>query len=441
MLVLPPQVDAALSLLEAAGFEAFLVGGAVRDYVRGESEPKDWDIATDALPEQVARVFGGYRLIETGLRHGTVTVVLDHLPIEVTTYRVDGQYSDHRRPDTVSFTRSLKEDLARRDFTMNALAYRRGSGVVDFYGGVGDIEGGLVRCVGDPDRRFREDALRLLRALRFASIFGMRIEAATEAAVHRNRALLSAVAAERTQTELTKLLCGRDAPCVLRNFADVFAVPVPELAPMFGFDQRNPHHDRDIWEHTLAVVDGVPADPVMRWAALLHDVGKPQCFSVDDDGVGHFYGHAGKSEEIAGRVLSRLHFSTAVSRQILLLIRFHDLPLIAEKKLIKRLVSRLGVAPVRQLIALHRADTQGQSAACADRLETCCQAELMLEAILREDACFSRKDLAVNGDDMLAAGFRGRDVGTALESCLKAVIEERVPNERQALLAYVQGLL
>ena len=295
MMKLPPQVNTAFALLDAAGYEAFLVGGAVRDYVRSCSPAKDWDITTNALPEQVEEAFAGYRLIETGLKHGTVTVVIDHEPLEITTYRIDGDYTDHRHPDSVSFTRNLKDDLERRDFTMNALAYNPKTGIVDLVGGQEDIENGLIRCVGDPDRRFQEDGLRMLRALRFASVFEMQIEEQTAAAIHRNKELLKGIAAERIQVEVTRLLCGKGVADVLRSFADVLAIPIPELSPMFGFDQHNPHHDKDIWNHTIVVVTSIRPEPILRWAALLHDIGKPSCFTIAEDGVGHFFGHAEKS--------------------------------------------------------------------------------------------------------------------------------------------------
>lgn len=435
MLTLPPQVHMALDRLAAAGWEAYVVGGAVRDALRG-CEAGDWDITTDAEPTQVERVFAGERLIETGLKHGTVTVLLDGLPLEITTYRVDGGYTDHRRPDTVRFTRSLREDLLRRDFTMNALAYHPRTGIVDICGGAEDIAQGIVRCVGAPDRRFREDGLRILRALRFASVLGFRIEAETAAAIHRNRALLQYLAAERVRGELTKMLCGQNAGAVLREYADVLAVPLQELQRMFGFAQHNPHHDRDVWQHTVAVVEHIPPEPVLRWAALLHDVGKPLCFSLGADGVGHFYGHAAKSTELADTILTRLRFDTAGRKRIMQLIRYHDLPIAPEPKPIRRLMNKLGVEAVRQLLALHIADTCGQSAICAGRVETYRQAEQVLDALVQADACFSLRDLAVKGDDLLALGLRGRAVGAALQACLDAVMDEAVPNDRSALLAY-----
>ena len=246
MMKLPPQVNTAFTLLENSGYEAFLVGGAVRDYVYSNSPAKDWDITTNALPEQVKEVFAGYHLIETGLKHGTVTVMIDHEPLEITTYRIDGDYSDHRHPDCVCFTRNLKADLERRDFTINALAYNPTTGVVDLVGGKTDLAHGLIRCVGDPDRRFQEDGLRMLRALRFACVYGMKIEDATAAALHRNKELLRDIAVERIQVELTKMLCGKGITNILREFSDVIAVSIPEITPTFGFEQHSPHHDKDI---------------------------------------------------------------------------------------------------------------------------------------------------------------------------------------------------
>ncbi len=440
MMNLPPQVNTALERLEGAGYEAFLVGGAVRDYVRDGSPAKDWDITTNALPEQVKQVFSDYHLIETGLKHGTVTVMIDHEPLEITTYRIDGDYIDHRHPDAVRFTRSLQEDMERRDFTMNALAYNPRLGVVDLVGGKADIEDGIIRCVGQPDRRFQEDGLRILRGLRFASVYGMRMEADTAAAIHRNKDLLQNIAAERIQAELTKLLCGKGAGAILRDYADVIAVSIPELAPMFGFEQRNPHHDKDVWEHTIAVVDSIQPQAVLRWAALLHDAGKPQCFAMGDDGHGHFYGHAAQSTAIADAVLSRLRFDNASRERIVRLVRYHDMPITADRKRIKRLMSKHGEEAARQLIALHRADACGQSALCAPRLAMFDEAADLIDELVAEEACFSLKDLSIKGEDVMALGFRGKDVGNALQACLDAVMDEQIHNDRDELLAFLKGI-
>ena len=436
---LPPQVNTVFLLLDAAGYETFLVGGAVRDYVRDGSPAKDWDITTNALPEQVEAVFSEYHLIETGLKHGTVTVVIDHEPIEITTYRIDGDYSDHRHPDSVSFTRSLKDDLERRDFTMNALAYSPKDGVVDLVGGKTDIENGIVRCVGDPDRRFQEDGLRMLRALRFASVYGTEIDEATASAIHRNKSLLRDIAAERIQSELTKMLCGPGVAAILKEFADVIAVAIPEIRPMFEFEQRNLHHNKDIWNHTILVVDNITPAPVLRWAALLHDIGKPSCFSIGADGVGHFFGHAEKSTAFAESILSRLRFDNAGRERILRLIRYHDMPITADRKLIKRLLSKHGEEAARQLIELHRADTLGLSESYHSRVDIFEEANAVMDELLREDSsCFALRDLAINGNDVMAMGFKGKQIGQVLQSCLDAVLEERIPNERGPLLSYAQ---
>jgi len=438
MMILPPQVNTAISMLYAAGYEAFLVGGAVRDYVRDNSPAKDWDITTNALPAQVESVFSGYHLIETGLKHGTVTVVIDHEPIEITTYRIDGDYSDHRHPDSVHFTRSLKEDLERRDFTMNALAYSPQKGIVDLVGGRKDIEDGIVRCVGDPNHRFQEDGLRMLRALRFASVYGMAIEAETASAIHRNKELLKGIAAERIQVELTKMLCGKGVTKVLEEFSDVIAIPIPEILPMFHFEQRNPHHDKDVWDHTIAVIESITPEPVLRWAALLHDIGKPSCFSLAEEGIGHFFGHSDQSTSMAESILSRLRFDNASKEQIVRLVRYHDMPITADRKPIKRLLSKHGEDATRQLIELHKADTLGQSAICRHRIAIFEEVSQMINEILQEESCFTLKDLAANGHDMMTLGFQGPTIGRVLQECLDAVLDEQIPNEHEALMTFAK---
>lgn len=438
MMILPPQVNTAISMLYAAGYEAFLVGGAVRDYVRDNSPAKDWDITTNALPAQVESVFSGYHLIETGLKHGTVTVVIDHEPIEITTYRIDGDYSDHRHPDSVHFTRSLKEDLERRDFTMNALAHSPQKGIVDLVGGRKDIEDGIVRCVGDPNHRFQEDGLRMLRALRFASVYGMAIEAETASAIHRNKELLKGIAAERIQVELTKMLCGKGVTKVLEEFSDVIAIPIPEILPMFHFEQRNPHHDKDVWDHTIAVIESITPEPVLRWAALLHDIGKPSCFSLAEEGIGHFFGHSDQSTSMAESILSRLRFDNASKEQIVRLVRYHDMPITADRKPIKRLLSKHGEDATRQLIELHKADTLGQSAICRHRIAIFEEVSQMINEILQEESCFTLKDLAANGHDMMTLGFQGPTIGRVLQECLDAVLDEQIPNEHEALMTFAK---
>ena len=333
---LPPQVNFALYRLENAGYEAFLVGGAVRDYVRDHSPAKDWDITTNALPEQVEDVFAGFHLIKTGLKHGTVTVVISHMPLEITTYRADGESFVSRHTDAVEPVRSLKDDLERRDFTMNALLYNPRTGIVDLVGGQSDIAKGIIRCVGNPEQRFQEDGLRILRALRFASVYGMKMEDTTAAAIHKNKGLLEGIAAERILVELTNILCGQGAGNILQDFADVLAVPIPELDPLFGFRQRNPHHNKDVWRHTIAVVENIGCEPLLRWSALLHDIGKPSCFSIGSDGIGHFFGHAEQSAILAKRILTRLCVDNTSKNRIVHLVRNHDVSIMANRKAVKQ---------------------------------------------------------------------------------------------------------
>jgi len=429
MYPLPTQVNTALALLNKAGFEAFVVGGAVRDLLRG-APVHDWDITTSALPEQTKTVFADHRLIETGIKHGTVTVLMDGTPLEITTYRVESTYSDHRRPDSVSFTRSLEEDLARRDFTINAMAYHPKSGVVDPFGGKTDLTDHMIRCVGEPDRRFQEDALRILRGLRFAARFGFSIESETADAIHRNRQLLTYVAAERIREELTGLLCGSCMEPILRQYHDVLAVPIPELAPLAGFKQHNRHHCHDIWGHTIAAVTATPNDSALRWAALLHDTGKPACFTMDEEGVGHFYGHAMESGKIAADVTHRLRFDNATRELVRFLVEQHHLFTEVSEKSIRRAILRFGRERLNMLLALLRADTLGHAPCCLYHLDDIRN----IANIMRTVPEFTVKDLAVNGSDLLALGYQGPQIGQALEQLVNAVVFDDLKNEKESLL-------
>ena len=434
----PEQVNTALRRLREAGYTACAVGGCVRDRLMG-AEPKDYDVTTAALPEQTEAVFAGERIIETGLKHGTVTVLLGGLPIEITTFRVDGGYSDARHPDAVRFTPSLTEDLARRDFPVNAMAWSPEDGLADPFGGADDLRNRLIRCVGDPDTRFREDALRILRALRFAAVLGFRIEERTADALHRNRALLDKVSAERIAAELCKLLCGDGVKPILLEYADVLGVVLPELLPMRGFDQRNPHHIYDVLEHTAVVVENVPPEPMLRWAALLHDSGKPATFALDAKGVGHFFGHPKVSAALADAALRRLKLDNATRERVVLLVQYHDVQIEPTEKAVKRALGKLGEEAFFQLLALKRADNLAQSPEYRGRLALCDQLEAIAREILRREDCFSLRDLAVKGGDLIAAGLRpGPALGAALDALLDAVIDGRVENERDALLAFLQ---
>lgn len=431
MIGIPEDIISVLGTLTDAGYEAWCVGGCVRDLLLG-AVPEDWDAATSALPEETMEVFGP-RAIPTGLRHGTVTVTGPH-PVEITTYRVDGAYGDHRRPDSVTFTRSLEEDLRRRDFTVNAMALGLDGTLKDPFGGQEDLRGGVLRCVGDPDCRFGEDALRILRGLRFASTLGFAIDPATAGSIHRSRELLRSVAAERIRVELEKLLRGKCAREILMAYPDVLGVFLPEILPAVGLNQRSRYHCYDVWEHTVRSVSAAPAEPVLRMTMLLHDLGKPSCFTVDAGGNGHFYGHPAVSRELAAGILRRLKFDNRRRDDILTLVEWHDRPIARTEKSLRRALRALGETNLRRLLAVKRADNLAQAPAYHFRQQEIDQVETMLDALLAADACVSLKQLAVTGRDMMALGLSGPAVGQMLDGLLSAVVDGKLPNDRQALL-------
>lgn len=437
MIRLPAHAARAIEQLEGAGFETWAVGGCVRDSLRGAA-PHDWDLCTAARPEQMKAVFAGKRVLETGLKHGTLTLLTDGGPLEITTFRADGGYSDGRHPDAVRFVGSVEDDLARRDFTVGAMAWHPVRGLCDPYGGLDDLQDGILRAVGDPDARFTEDGLRILRAVRFASQLGFAVEPQTAAAMRRQLGRLDCVAAERVREELTRTLCGRFVQRALLSYRDVLAAVLPELVPMFDCAQQNPHHLYDVWEHSVRAVGQVPAVPALRWAMLLHDCGKPACKTIDEKGVGHFYGHPKVSREIAERIVQRLRFSGAESARILLLVEQHDRPLGENDKLVRRRLSQIGEARFRDLLAIKKGDAVGQGTHPEDvawlyGMEQC------LDRVLAVDACFSLRQLAVNGNDMLALGLSGPAVGAMLHDLLRAVIDEQADNTRGALLALARA--
>ncbi len=431
---IPPYALTALDRLTAAGYESWLVGGCVRDLLLGRT-PGDYDICTAALPDETEAVFSGERLIETGLKHGTVTVILEGRPLEITTYRVDGGYTDARHPDRVTFTRSLREDAARRDFTVNAMAYHPGRGLWDGFGGQEDLNSRIIRCVGDPETRFREDGLRILRALRFASVLGFTLEPETEKAIRSTAHLLEKIAPERLSAELSKLLLGPGAGEILRAYPEVLGVLLPELPPMKGFDQRNIHHCYDLLGHTAAALDAAPADLTLRLTMLLHDIGKPDTFSIGEDGQGHFYGHAKRSVELADDILRRLRYPNRVRERVLTLIRYHDTPLAPEPKQVRRWLNRLGEETFLQLIEVHRADTLALAPAYRDRVRTLDETAALARSILAETPCLTLRDLAVDGHDLMALGLRGPALGRALNALLDRVLEGTLENRRETLLA------
>ncbi len=437
MVKIPEFVKSVLWTLGSAGHQAWCVGGCVRDLRLGR-EPVDWDVTTSALPEETMAVFGG-RAIPTGLRHGTVTVRTEGQPVEVTTFRKDGAYHDHRRPETVTFTDSLEEDLRRRDFTVNAMALDLRGTFRDPFGGLEDLERGLLRCVGEPDRRFGEDALRILRGLRFSACLGFTPEAETAASIRKNRELLRDIAPERVWVELSRLLTGQWAAEVLRAYPEVVGVFWPELLPMVGFDQRTRHHCYDVWEHTLHALAAVEPDVILRCTMLLHDVGKPETFTLDDRGHGHFKGHPARSAALAENMLRRLRVDNATRETVVRLVKWHDRNIPRTDQGLRRALRDLGETDLRRLLAVKRADNLAQ--AHQDLLGEIDRAESILDRLLAEGACVSLRQLAVDGRDLTALGLRGPAVGQVLTALLDAVVDGETPNERTALLERARTLL
>lgn len=440
-ITIPPEVAALLRRLQSAGFAAYAVGGCVRDSLLGR-EIQDWDICTAAAPEQTIACFSDHRTVLTGIRYGTVTVLTDSAAYEITTFRTESGYTDQRHPDRVTFLSSPEGDLARRDFTINAMAADLDGEILDCFGGLEDLERGILRCVGVPGERFGEDALRMLRALRFAARLGFSIEPKTANAIHAGCKDLHSVAPERLKKELSGILCGAHAAEVLHEFSDVLCVLIPEITPCIGFCQYNYHHKLDVWAHTLAVLDAAEPDVILRLSALLHDIGKPSAFSFDKNLVGHFYGHAVVSAAMCERILHRLRFDNATVQAVTELVRLHDLPISPEEKVLRKRLSRLGAVTLRRLIRLQRADCLGtqtvEPAAVEAETIALCAA---LEKLLAEDSCLSLRQLRLNGKDLIAMGIApGKRLGELLNALLDAVLEERVPNEREALAEYVRSL-
>lgn len=438
LIQLPENVKDILLRLEGAGYEAWCVGGAVRDALLG-LEPGDWDVASSAEPEEVLRLFSPHAL-PTGLKHGTVTVGGGR-GVEVTTFRRDGVYLDHRRPESVTFTRSLLEDLSRRDFTVNAIAVNRRGGLSDPFHGRADLSGRVLRAVGEPEKRFEEDALRILRGLRFASRLGFRIEPDTAAAMRRCAPLLAEIAPERILAELTGILCGAHVLDVLLEYSGVLGIVLPEILPCVGFSQRSVYHCYDVWSHTAHAVAAVKPQPVLRFAMLLHDLGKPESFFLDEEGQGHFYGHWRRSAALAEGILDRLRVDRRSRGTILTLVERHDAPLALNEKAVRRSLSRYGEETLRLLLEVKRADNLAQAEAYRDRQSFLRQWEDLLRLVLESGTCFTLRQLAVKGGDLTALGLRGPAVGRALNELLEQVIDEKLPNDRGMLLEYVKEKL
>lgn len=424
--------------LERSGHQAVLVGGCVRDHLLS-IPPHDYDAATSARPEEIEPACSGLQCVATGIKHGTITVISGGLPVEVTTFRREGAYSDHRHPDRVEFTQNLAEDLARRDFTINAMAWGR-SGLVDRFGGREDLKKQLIRCVGDPDRRFEEDALRLLRGLRLAAQLNFSVHPETAAAIHRHAIQLSHVAWERISAEFLRLLCSPGAGPILLEFPDVVTQVLPELAPAVGFDQRNPHHCYDVYTHSVKALEQVPPTPVLRLTALLHDVGKPVSFTLDESNTGHFYGHEKRSTALTEQALTRLRLNSGLCARVVTLVSRHHLPVEASERWVGRWLSRLGPEAFFDLLALKRADGLACAPGSGDNQDTLIQTEAIARSLLERSPCLTLRDLAVNGRDAMAVGLQGPAIGRALHVLLEEAAEGALPNRRPELLARLAEL-
>lgn len=431
---MPKNVDIAINLLQSAGFEAYAVGGCVRDSLLCKP-PNDWDITTSAKPEDMKSVFADFHCIDTGIKHGTVTVVIDGEPLEITTFRLDGEYEDNRHPKSVTFTSDLGADLGRRDFTVNAMAYSKKTGTVDLFGGQNDLKNKIIRCVGDPDRRFNEDALRILRALRFASALDFEIEEKTAQSLLKNRALLGNISEERIAKELLKLVCGKGAKRILTDFAPVLFEILPELQPMYKNSHDNPHHCYDIYEHTLIAVESIDPEPTLRFAMLLHDCGKPAVKKFDENGVAHFYGHQRISAEISAQILARLKVSNKFRDEILFFVSNHDRwELYENTEKMPRYLSKFGLDGVLNLLKVMRADVLAQSPEYRYRLDQIADAEETAKNLAAQKPCLSLSELQINGRTLMDIGIpQGRKLGAVLAQLLDEVIDGVTKNTQEAL--------
>lgn len=431
---IPDDVKSILYILVDAGYDAYVVGGCVRDSYVG-IEPHDWDICTSALPRQMQECFAGYHVIETGIKHGTLTIVLNNIGYEITTFRTDGEYSDHRHPSNVGFITSLKEDLARRDFTVNAMAADVDGNIIDYFNGIDDLQNKKIRCVGNADERFQEDALRILRCLRFASR-GFSVDHETMLAARKNCGLLRCISAERINSELCKMLMGHDILRVMIEFQDVIATIIPEITPCIGFEQNNKYHMYTIYEHIVhAVANYNGNDIVVRLALLLHDIGKPNSYIENETG-GHFHGHGIISRDIAEQVMDRLKFDNKTKHDVLELILYHDSVIEPQKKIVLRWLSKIGTVQFERLMDLRLADIMAHAPLDRDsRIDRRNKLVALYNEILNENECFQLKDLAVNGHDLIKIGYeQGQDIGNILDLLLDMVICDKVENKKDALI-------
>ena len=438
---LPSGVQNIINMLAEKGYNAYAVGGCIRDSIMNKT-PSDWDICTSSTPEETLKALGKNNIIKNGLKHGTVTVRFDGVSYEITTFRVDGQYTDNRHPSNVKFVRNLKDDLARRDFTINAIAYNDSDGLCDYYGGLDDINNKIIRCVGDPDKRFFEDGLRIMRALRFASVLGFEIEKQTADSIHTCRNLLKNISAERIMSEFSKLIVGKNAEKILLEYSDVFCVFMPEIQSMIGFQQKNPHHIYDVWTHTVKATVNTPPEKIIRFSALFHDIGKPKTFSVDEDGIGHFYGHTSVSAELTHKILKRLKCDNKTLEQVTTLVKMHDVMIIPEPKYVRRVLSKIGAEMFQKLLYIKRADSLAQNpSTLPEKTEYLQKLTEVYNQEINKSEDFTLKSLAVNGNDLIQIGITdGKQIGNCLKKLFSMVIDGTLENDKTVLLKTAKNI-
>ena len=438
---LPEKVQQIIKTLQSHGYEAYAVGGCVRDSLLGRT-PGDWDITTSALPEETKALFD--KTFDTGIEHGTITVLMGKEGFEVTTYRIDGKYEDSRHPSEVTFTRCLSEDLLRRDFTINAMAYNDEDGIMDLFDGMADLEKKVIRCVGNAEARFGEDALRIMRAVRFSAQLGFEIEEQTQAAIRKLAFSLKNISAERIQVELIKLLTSPHPEQIrLAYELGITEVMLPEFDRMMETAQETPHHCHNVGEHTIAALQHCPSDKILRLTMLFHDMGKPEKKTMDENGIAHFKGHAVVSEAIAKEIMHRLKFDNDTLRKVTKLVYYHDLRMPATPRNVRRAMNRIGTELFPYYLNVRRADTLAQSMfRREEKLENIQEIENIYLQIMELQECVSLKDLAVKGGDLLAVGVeRGPQIGETLNKLLELVLEEPEKNQKELLLAEVSKWL
>ena len=438
---LPKKVLFIINNLQLHGYEAFAVGGCVRDSILAR-RPQDWDITTSAKPEEIKKLFR--RTIDTGIEHGTVTVLFGKDSFEVTTYRIDGAYEDSRHPKEVQFTNRLEEDLRRRDFTINAMAYNDQVRLVDVFGGMQDLNHHLIRCVGDPEERFSEDALRILRAVRFSAQLNFPIESATADAIRKLAPNLQNISAERIQAELVKLLVSPH-PERIRDAYELGLTQVilPEWDAMEGVAQNTPHHKYDVAEHTLRALKNVKRDKILRLTMLFHDMGKPMMKTTDENGRDHFRGHALVSEELARSILHRLKFDNETIRTVTKLVCYHDYRVEATPKNVRRAMNRIGVELFPYYLAVRLADVKAQSPyQKREKIENIVEMRRLYQEIIKKQECVTLRQLAVGGRELMDLGMKpGRELGSMLSELLEYVMDDPARNDKEILCAYVKNKL